>query len=497
MNPVFELEDRRGGGWRRLLPVAAILIVLIPLGGILLSLGAPRLVEVSPGVDAQNVPAYSELRLTFSRPMDPQSVAERLTIQPENPGAFQWQGATLIFAPDEPWPNGATVRVRLAAGARAAGWPSLALRDESAWGFRIGQPRLIFLFPSDGPANIYQYSPTSGEFVQLTNSLTGVLEFDAAADGSALYYSQNSPEEASYILRLPLNRAVASTRAEDAAIEPESAELEVAEPQKIITCPQAVCRAPRLAPDGNLLAYERTGLVGGEGPLYPQVWLAPISPDGKMGEPYLAGAAGDQTVQPAWSPAGWLTFYNTTNEMFVATNPATGERRTFTNSTGQPGDWDPEGRFFVAPEISFLSPTDTDALPDLEQLAASHLLRYHLLDNVVENLSQDIALEDAAPAYSPDGGQLACARKFLDPERWTPGHQLWVMNADGSSARPLTNEPFYNHYDFAWSPTGGQLAYVRFEETELTDPPEIWLVDLPGGAAQRVALGGYAPYWLP
>lgn len=500
MNPDFDLELNRGPRWRRLLlPAVMVAILLIPLGGILYNLGTPRLVEVSPGVDAADVPAATELRLTFSRAMDPESVAEHLTIQPEVPGETSWQGSTLTFRPEEPWPNGATVRVRLEGGARAAGWPALPLRAESSWVFRIGQPRLVFLFPYDGPANLYQFNPTSGELFQLTDSAPGILEFDVAQDGSAIYYSQTSPDGASHIQRLTLNQAVTSTREEDAPADAEAPGEDglTGAAERVVECVQASCRLPHLAPEGDYLAYERTGLVGGSGPTYPQVWLAPVSADGALGEAQLAGEADHQTIQPTWSPTGKLTYYDTTDATFVAFDPDTGERRLFLNSTGQTGDWDPTGRFYVAPEISFLTPTDPDILPDLEQLATSHLIRYHLQDNATENLSQDVALEDAAPAYAPDGARLAFARKFLDPERWTPGRQLWVMNADGSGARPLTDEPFYNHYDFIWSPDGERLAYVRFEETELTHPPEIWLIDPDGGNTQRVAQGGYAPHWLP
>ncbi|MEJ2708685.1 MAG: hypothetical protein P8074_13795 [Anaerolineales bacterium] len=71
------------------------------------------------------------------------------------------------------------------------------------------------------------------------------------------------------------------------------------------------------------------------------------------------------------------------------------------------------------------------------------------------------------------------------------------MNADGSDVRQLTDDPFYHHYALAWKPGGGQLAYVRFNQTVLTEPPEIWVINPETAQATRLIVGGYAPQWIP
>jgi Tol biopolymer transport system component len=106
-------------------------------------------------------------------------------------------------------------------------------------------------------------------------------------------------------------------------------------------------------------------------------------------------------------------------------------------------------------------------------------------------------LEDTLPVFSPDGERLAFARKYLNQDEWTPGRQLWLMDMDGGNARSLTREPSYNHYDFAWSPLGNQLAFVRFNQTTMTEPPELWLVNDDGSQARLLVIGGYAPQWIP
>jgi Tol biopolymer transport system component len=113
------------------------------------------------------------------------------------------------------------------------------------------------------------------------------------------------------------------------------------------------------------------------------------------------------------------------------------------------------------------------------------------------DLTQAIELEDSSPVYSPDGALIAFARRYLDSTRWTPGKQLWLMRSDGSEAHPLTQSGDYNHHDFAWSPDGKRLAYIRFNQTILTEPAELWLINADGSHPIELVKGGYSPQWIP
>jgi Tol biopolymer transport system component len=106
-------------------------------------------------------------------------------------------------------------------------------------------------------------------------------------------------------------------------------------------------------------------------------------------------------------------------------------------------------------------------------------------------------VEDAEAVYSPDGGSIALARKFLDAAQWSLGRQLWIMNSDGSNAHPITNEADYNHYDLAWSRDGLRLAYVRFDESKPANPPELWMINVDGSNPLQLVIGGYSPVWIP
>lgn len=475
----------------RRLTIVLVILVLIPAAGIIYLLGTPRLETVSPAADETNVPAAADLRLEFSRAMQPNSVTDRLSLDPPIPGSFSWDGKTLIFKPDTIWPSGEKITVSLAAGARAAGLLSLPVRENASWSFTIGQPRLAYLYPADKASNIYIMNLRTNAKQRLTDSPGGVLEFDISADGKTIYYSVRNDKNGSSIYRLEHLDTIEEAGQDQTALP---------NPVLVLDCQQAFCRAPQISPQGDFLAYERTDVLGSGKPTYPQVWLLPLkSSNGEPpqpGDPVLAGDQNDQTLQPAWSPSGILTYYDSTQSAFVMLDPHNGEKTTLHNETGEPGSWDPQGKFYVVPEISF-STTGNPEQTGLTPIANSHLILFDPGKNSSQDLSKDENLEDATPAFSPDGTLLAFARKYLDAQRWTPGRQVWLMRPDGSNAHPLTNDPLFNHYEFAWAPTGKQLAYVRFNQTVPTEPPEIWVVDPVKARSTLLVVGGYAPLWTP
>ncbi len=473
---------------RKILRIA-LLVGLLLAAGLALAFvwQTPRILAISPAAGASGVAASTSIQITFSRPMQPASVTSRFSLQPAVNGEFNWQANTLTFTPDQPWPAGATVQVQLAAGALSQGFLAQPLGASHTWAFTVRQPRLVFLYPSDGPANIYSYEAEAGEIRKLTNTVSGVQDFDVLADGAAIIYSIANAAGGSDIYRLVLPQLESPAEKAAPTVTPAS-------PQLLVECPQARCSAPAISPDKEYLAYERDALPQSGQPTYPQVWV--LSLTDQAAEPALAGDPEHHTVMPAWSSQGQLVFYDSTAAAFILYNPIQGEIDRFSNQTGQTGAWQPGGLAFLAPEIIFLDP-GTTVVAGLERLADSHLLLHDWQTGTTRDLTQQEGIEDAAPAFAPDGTRLAFARKYLDPQRWTPGRQLWLMRLAEGVARPLTADPLYNHFDFAWSPDGGQLAYVRFNQSLLTEPPEIWITNPLTGQTSRIITGGYAPQWIP
>jgi len=245
-------------------------------------------------------------------------------------------------------------------------------------------------------------------------------------------------------------------------------------------------------PAEDYLAYERTALSPSESPNYPQVWVLPLG--GEPGEPALAAEPNHQTRQPQWTPNGQLCYYDFTLAEFIAKALDGGEAIHIPSQTGIPGSWHPDGSSYVFPEI-FTS--TASAIPDLEILPSSHLLQFYTSDSSLQDLTAKDKLDDTSPAFAPDGSSIAFARRQLDIVHWTPGRQIWLMAPDGSNPRQLTQAPYYNHYDFAWSPDSSLLAYSRFNKDVLTEPPEIWVISASGLGNKLLMVGGYAPHWVP
>jgi Tol biopolymer transport system component len=478
---------------RRLLPFILIGLILTGVIAVLYLRLSPRLVEVSPKDGEADVSAGSTITLTFSRPMVADSVIERLAFEPHRSGTFGWLDNSLVFTPDRSWPNGETVVVSLADGAYSDDFIHLAMRDEAAWTFDIGQPRLVYLYPAEGPANIYTLNVNTGESERLTDYLGGVLDYSVDPGGTAIYFSQRNGQSGSSIYRLDLIGELDS------------------EPVVIVECVRATCRSPQVSPQGDFLAYERTAFTGSDDPPYPQVWLLPLSVETGSEDTsdldetaptpgsaaYNAADALHQTLGPHWSPGGLLTYYDFSLSAFVMQDPHGEEVTLFPNQTGQQGSWHPSGDAYAAPEIFFVDAQGLGETANLDSIGSSHLMLFRLQDGKSEDLTQVDTLEDTVPVFSPGGESLAFARKFLTVERWTPGRQLWLMNLESGDAQQLTNDPFFNHFNFAWSPAGNLLAFVRFNQTVLTEPPEVWVIDPQTTQATRLVEGGFAPQWIP
>lgn len=106
------------------------------------------------------------------------------------------------------------------------------------------------------------------------------------------------------------------------------------------------------------------------------------------------------------------------------------------------------------------------------------------------NLTEDSPVDDGAPAFSPDGSQIA-----FRSER--AGGGIFVMGATGESVRRVTD---YG-YDPAWSPDGQELVVAT---EPVRDPmsraggSQIWAVRTTGEGKRLISEGdGMGPKWSP
>ncbi|MFN8057565.1 MAG: hypothetical protein U0Q12_00255 [Vicinamibacterales bacterium] len=92
------------------------------------------------------------------------------------------------------------------------------------------------------------------------------------------------------------------------------------------------------------------------------------------------------------------------------------------------------------------------------------------------------------PAWSPDGTRIA----FMSSRDGNA--EIYVVNADGSSLRRLTNHPAQDVTP-TWSPAGNQIAFT----SDRSGSPQIYVMDADGLNLRRLTNEAYAdrPTWAP
>ncbi|MGB9592414.1 MAG: Ig-like domain-containing protein, partial [Candidatus Kryptoniota bacterium] len=169
---------------KAIFPIGVILFLFI-IGG-LFYLATPRIVEITPADGASDIPGSTSIRVRFSRMMDVSSVTTRLEINPLPAGQIVWENNTLIFTPQKPWRSGTLVQVRLGSGAKAIHFPQLSLLRPKQWSFKIGSPKILYLYPSESPASLYVYNPITGAKQNLSQAIGEVLDYSVSPNGAMI-----------------------------------------------------------------------------------------------------------------------------------------------------------------------------------------------------------------------------------------------------------------------------------------------------------------------
>ena len=290
---------------------------------------------------------------------------------------------------------------------------------------------------------------------------------------------------------------------------------------------------PQTSPDGKWVAYTVGGVDAEKDKRDSDIWMA--SWDG-ADQVRLTFTDDSSESAPRWSPDGrYLAFLAARGDeeqkkkgsQVWLLNRAGGEAQKLTDIKGGVAAyaWSPDGKRLV---LVVNDPDPNDEPEKLEgwkrktsppivinryffkQDREGYLrnLHTHLSLFDVETRKADVLtsgpFDDSAPAWSPDGKQVAfISKRGADPDR-TADTNLFVIEArPGAEMRQLTTFPGPDEGQPSWSPDGGWIAYLQGDEPKFSsyNLSKLAVIRESGGAPQ-VLTGSLdrsvdGPLWTP
>jgi dipeptidyl aminopeptidase/acylaminoacyl peptidase len=284
----------------------------------------------------------------------------------------------------------------------------------------------------------------------------------------------------------------------------------------------------QLAPDGTRCAYVLSEVDATGDDDRTTIWM--VRCDGSAPEQFTQGPRHDSA--PRWSPDGkYLCFLSdraSEGAQLYVMAAGGGEARKLTalDPAAGPAVWSPDGTrlLFVAEVFTDPPPQDkqarerwalrprhvTRAQYKADGLSYTFDKRTHLfITRVDTGATTQITHGDCneyAPAWSPDGRQIAFSRPRTGVADYALS-DIWVADADGQNARQATTT--VGRADSpTWSPDGTLIACFGSDEQEATFGDfhhRLWLVPAAVGPAQCLTAShdrsmeglptGGAPFW--
>lgn len=290
-------------------------------------------------------------------------------------------------------------------------------------------------------------------------------------------------------------------------------------------------RDPQRSPDGKWVAYAVSRAIKDTDKNDSDVWM--VSWDGRQQVQLTSSAESEST--PRWSPDGtYLAFLSSRqgakDAQIWLMNRAGGEALKVSDVKGGVDDyaWSPDSKRIVM-VVNDPDPADADADKDKDTKEGdkktpkpivldryyfkadvagylrnekSHLYLFDVETKKAEALTPG-AFNEEAPAWSPDGKQIAFIRRHGDGDiDKVPNRDVFVIDARvGAQPTRLTTTTAEETGRVAWSPDGKTLAYLLGDEPRFSAYDLNKLVVVPAAGGQPKILTATldrpvrAPFW--
>lgn len=439
-----------------------------------------NVVNMAPAPQSAGVSPRTQLRILFDQPLDAATVSDAsLAFTPSVAGMVRAEGNTLVFEPVSAFTPDTTYRVEVVPGLQSL--QGRLLRNAVTWDFATGHTSIAYSqVDVNGREQLFRAAislpsaDASGQDVdvhadspeQLTHADFGMWDFSVDEHTGQIVYSQLTESGTSDLWTFTPGAQA---------------------PSLLLACPEAACGGASFSPDSQLLAFSQRNASDYGVPVVspPRLYLMELS-TGTIA-PVFADSQ-QLAFEPRWSFDGkWLSYLSPDLGGVGVYHLENGTTRFYPTTTGETATWHPLRNELILSEMR------TNA-----QYFEVHLVRIDPLTETRQDVSvAEYPVEDNSPAFSPDGEWLAFRRKELAGPRESLGKQLWLMRDDGSEARPLTQDPGFDHGAPSWSPDGRYLLYHRFP---LRGPDVVissWVMDVESGESWEVVRPGQRPQWVP
>lgn len=321
----------------------------------------------------------------------------------------------------------------------------------------VNEARILYLREDENRIKhlfITDYADDTSQAVSGENQI--VNEFAVAPDFSqAVYVIQN----------------------ENASNEIWLLNLETLASSKLTDCTDAICLGLVWSPTSQRVIYESISLDGYASGLPTLWWLDVTTAEAQpvFQDTQLPGG------NPRWSPNGeWLSY--ATPEGIRLYNLENGETRIIENILGAAALWSPNSKLILLRDVVIR-----------KDQFVSELFLYGVESQTLVNISPNAGFENTLAAWSPDGENIAVVQRDLSLPR---GDQIWLMNADGSGARMLTNDADALHGSLNWSPDGKYLLYEVYALEVFPFSSRLQVLDVESGEVNDLRIDGFLPAWV-
>jgi dipeptidyl aminopeptidase/acylaminoacyl peptidase len=277
---------------------------------------------------------------------------------------------------------------------------------------------------------------------------------------------------------------------------------------------------PQLSPDGLWVAYTVSTIDLEKDKRDTDLWM--VSWDGKQDIRLTSSPDGES--RPRWSPDNrFLAFLASRGDEEQKKKGAQvwlldrrgGEAQRLTDIQGGISDfaWSPDGRR-LALVVSDPNPDDEPEKKEGWKRKTKPPIvidRYHFKadrEGYLVNLHEHLwvfdletrkgeaitsgAFDDMAPAWSPDGKQIAfVSKRSPDPDRSADSNVYVIEARVGAEPRPVTTFPGPDGGRPAWSPDGQWIAYLQGDEPRLSayNLNKLAVVPAAGGPSRLLTAG--------